>query len=174
MRTQPAATTGVALIATLASAVAVAADELHVKSPAFEACAAIPARYTCQGRDVSPPIHWSGLPDGTRSVALIADDPDAPDETWVHWVVFNLPPDAGGLPKATSGQLPGNATEGRNSWGKAEYGGPCPPSGTHHYKFRLFALDNRLRVDKPGKAELLGAMAGHVLRKATLTGTYRK
>jgi len=154
---------------------------LELTSPAFTPGAAIPARYTCEGQDIAPPLQWEGVPAGTRSLALIMDDPDAPDPaaprmTWVHWVLYNLPPDLQGLPEgATTSDLPPGSGEGRNDWGRTGYGGPCPPVGRHRYFFKLYALDTRLEgLDKPTKAEVEAAMAGHVLDQAELVGTYQK
>ncbi len=154
---------------------------LELTSPAFTPGATIPARYTCEGQDVAPPLQWGGIPDGTRSLVLIMDDPDAPDPaaprmTWVHWVLYNLPPDLQSLPEgATSRDLPAGSGEGRNDWGRTGYGGPCPPIGRHRYFFKLYALDTRLEgLDTPTKAEVEAAMAGHVLEQAELVGTYQK
>jgi len=152
---------------------------MQVASSAFEANGAIPRKYTCQGEEVSPPLTWSGVPDGTRTLALIMDDPDAPDPahptmTWVHWVVYNLPPHAGGLAEGASGSLPEPAREGVNSWKRSDYGGPCPPTGRHRYFHKLYALDTSLDLHNPDKDALLEAMEGHVLGKAELIGTYEK
>jgi Raf kinase inhibitor-like YbhB/YbcL family protein len=155
------------------------AMSLEIRSAAFAHDAGIPARYTCQGENVSPPLAWSGLPAGTRSLALIVDDPDAPDPqapkmTWVHWVLYNLPPTAVELPEAVR-QLPAGTREGVNDWGKTGYGGPCPPIGRHRYFHKLYALDSELAgLERPTKAELEKAMAGHVLARAELVGTYQK
>ncbi len=154
---------------------------LALTSTAFEPGGAIPAVYTCQGKNVSVPLAWSGLPDGTRSLALIVDDPDAPDPaapkmTWVHWVLYNIPPTATGLPEAVeSGGLPAGTLEGRNDWGRTGYGGPCPPVGRHRYFFKLYALDVTLPdLGQPDKARLERAMKGHVLAQQQLVGTYAK
>lgn len=154
---------------------------LILTSPAFGNNEPIPAQYTCEGRDLSPPLEWSGAPAGTRSFALILDDPDAPDPrapkvTWVHWVVLNIPPDTHRLAAgaATRG-MPAGASQGLNDWKRAGYGGPCPPIGRHRYVHKLYALDNVLSdLDQPTKSELLGAMKGHVLAEAQLVGTYEK
>lgn len=152
-----------------------AGQMLHISSPAFTAGKAIPARYSCQGEEASPPLNWSGIPPETDSLALIVDDPDAPSGDWAHWVVYNLPADAGGLAENAAGKgLPEGAKTGINSWGDAAYGGVCPPSGSHRYRFKLYALDTRLRLDTPDKAALLEAMQDHILDKAELTGSYRK
>jgi len=154
---------------------------LALTSTAFEPGGAIPAVYTCQGKNVSVPLAWSGLPDGTRSLALIVDDPDAPDPaapkmTWVHWVLYNIPPTATGLPEAVEPRaLPAGALEGRNDWGRTGYGGPCPPIGRHRYFFKLYALDVTLPdLGQPDKARLERAMKGHVLAQQQLVGTYAK
>ncbi len=156
--------------------------ELH--STAFEHGAAIPARYTCEGDDIAPPLSWHGVPADTRSLVLIVDDPDAPDPaaprmTWVHWVLYTLPPDLTGLPEGTTAaDLPQGTGEGLNDWKRAGYGGPCPPVGRHRYFFKLYALDTVLQRPggsaTPTKAEVETAMAGHVLEQATLMGTYQK
>jgi Raf kinase inhibitor-like YbhB/YbcL family protein len=158
----------------------VAMMNLRLSSSAFADGGAIPARYTCEGRDVSPPLAWSGVPVGTRSLALIVDDPDAPDPrapkmTWVHWVVFDLPPTARGLPEAVDAStLPGGMREGVNDWKRSGYGGPCPPVGRHRYFHKLYALDTTLELERPTKAQLETAMRGHVLATAQLIGTYLK
>ena len=146
-------------------------------SAAFREGAAIPAKYTCDGVDVSPPLGWSGAPVGTRSFALIADDPDAPAGTWVHWVLYNLPADVSELPeniaKVESLDL-GGARQGRNDFRRPGYGGPCPPPGPpHRYFFKLYALDAPLKL-KAGaqKRDVEAAMEGHVLATAQLMGTY--
>ncbi|MBP8973958.1 MAG: YbhB/YbcL family Raf kinase inhibitor-like protein [Anaerolineae bacterium] len=150
---------------------------LELTSTAFSEGQPIPARYTCAGEDISLPLAWRGAPPGTQSFALIMDDPDAPGRTWVHWVVFNLPASATGLPAAirSDGDLPGGALHGQNSWRRNDYGGPCPPSGTHRYFFKLYALDAMLDLS-PGatKQQVLDALAGHVLAEGQLMGTYKK
>jgi hypothetical protein len=150
---------------------------IQVTSPAFAEGAMIPAKYTGDGDDASPPLRWSDAPDGTKSFALIADDPDAPMGTWVHWVLFNLPADARELPEAvpSEGTLPSGARQGRNDFRKIGYGGPMPPSGTHRYYFKLYALDTALDL-KPGatKAQLVKAMEGHVLGQGQLMGKYSR
>ena len=154
---------------------------LALASTAFAQDGAIPATYTCQGKDISVPLAWSGLPAGTRSLALIVDDPDAPDPaapkmTWVHWVLYNIPPGTDGLKEGVQpGELPEGALEGRNDWGRTGYGGPCPPVGRHRYFFKLYALDVVLPdLGTPDKARLERAMTGHVLAKHELVGTYAK
>lgn len=156
------------------------AAPFSLRSPAFGDGGTIPAVYTCDGQDVSPPLRWDEPPPGTRSLALIMDDPDAPNPaapkmTWVHWVLYDLPPAAGELPEgAASGDLPSGTRLGRNSWGRPGYGGPCPPIGRHRYFHKLYALDTMLPVlDVPTKAELERAMKGHVLEKTELVGTYQ-
>jgi Raf kinase inhibitor-like YbhB/YbcL family protein len=152
---------------------------LAITSTAFADGGAIPARYTCQGEDVSAPLAWKDLPAGTKSLALIVDDPDAPDpaapkRTWVHWVLYNLPATAAALAEAVD-SLPDGTLEGRNDWGRTGYGGPCPPIGRHRYFHKLYALDTVLPdLGEPTKAELERAMEGHVLAKAELVGTYEK
>lgn len=142
---------------------------------------AMPATYTCDGRNVSPPLAWSGVPPGTQSLVLIVDDPDAPDPaapkmTWVHWVLYNIPATAEGLPEAvTATALPPGTLEGLNDWKRTGYGGPCPPIGRHRYFHKLYALDVVLPdLGRPTKAKLEQAMAGHVLAEARLMGTYQK
>jgi len=152
---------------------------LPLSSPAFEPGQPIPSRYTCQGEDISPPLEWQAPPPGTQSFALIMDDPDAPGAVWVHWVVYNLPPGARGLPEAAAGSqtstgLPEGAVTGTNSWRRAGYGGPCPPSGEHRYFFRLYALDTTLDQQPLDKQALLKAIDGHILGQGELVGTYRK
>lgn len=149
-------------------------EKMNLRSPAFENGGLIPPRYTCEGENLSPPLAWSGVPEEARAMALLVDDPDAPAKVWVHWLLYNLPPDAGMLPEGTRG-LEATAREGRNDFGDLGYGGPCPPRGTHRYRFRLFALDEHLDVGEGcSKAELVKAMEGHVLAEAELTGTYAK
>lgn len=153
---------------------------MELRSPAFSHNGAIPRQYTCEGADVSPPLQWQGVPPGTKSLALIVDDPDAPDpraprRTWVHWVLFNIPPTATALPEGVrSDQLPPGTREGINDWKRTGYGGPCPPIGRHRYFFKLYALDTLLELDKPTKAELETAMRGHILAEAVLIGTYQR
>ncbi len=154
---------------------------MTLTSPAFSDGGTIPREYTCDGRDVAPPLAWAGLPDGAKSLALIVDDPDAPDPrapkmTWVHWVLYNLPPTADGLPRsATARDLPPGTREGLNDWKRAGYGGPCPPIGRHRYFFKLYALDVILPdLRTPPKARLEAALEGHVLDQAELVGTYQR
>ena len=153
---------------------------LTLRSPAFAAMAAIPAKYTCEGDDVSPPLSWTGVPEGTQSLALIVDDPDAPDPAkpariWVHWLLFNIPPTAAGLLEgASTAGLPAGSLQGRNDWQRDHYGGPCPPIGRHRYFFKLYALDRKLTLHAPDKAALVAAMKGHILAQSELIGTYQK
>jgi Raf kinase inhibitor-like YbhB/YbcL family protein len=152
---------------------------LTLKSPAFEPGAEIPAVHTCEGADTSPALEWSGLPGGTKSLALVVDDPDAPDPkapkmTWVHWVLHDIPPGSTGLAEAAK-SLPPGTREGLNDWQRTGWGGPCPPRGRHRYFFKLFALDRTLGdLGTPTKAQLEKAMKGHVLAQAEIMGTYQK
>jgi len=141
----------------------------------------IDSKYTCEGEDIAPPLHWAGVPEGAKSLVLIVDDPDAPDPDapkmiWVHWVLFNIPADAGGLPEAvTSKDLPDGTEEGLNDWKQTGYQGPCPPVGRHRYFHKLYALDTRLEgLTRPAKAEVEAAMGEHVIAQAELIGTYQK
>ena len=148
-----------------------------LSSPAFAHEAAIPAAYTCEGRDVSPPLAWTEPPAGTKSFALIADDPDAPGKTWVHWVLYDLPATARSLPEACppEEELAGGSRQGVTDFGRAGYGGPCPPSGTHRYYFTLYALDTRFTLRAgAAKRDVERAMEGHILAQAQLMGTYRR
>ena len=154
---------------------------MQITSSAFSNNGSIPARYTCEGPDVSPALAWSGVPAGAKSLALIVDDPDAPDPaapkmTWVHWVLYDIPASASGLPEAVApAALAKGTLEGVNDWKRTGYGGPCPPIGRHRYFFRLYALDAVLPdLGKPTKAKLLDAMKGRVLAEAQLMGTYQK
>ncbi len=142
-------------------------------SPAFAEGGAIPREHTCDGRDASPPLSWSGAPADSASLALVVDDPDAGG--FVHWVLFNLTASATGSIPAGYSASPDAAPQGRNGFGRTGYGGPCPPSGTHHYVFRLLALDAMLPLaGTPAAADVLAAADGHVLAEARLTGTYRR
>ena len=159
----------------------VMAMTLKITSPMFAQSEEIPSKYTCDGKDISPAIEWSGLPEGTRSIALIVDDPDAPDPaaprmTWVHWVLYNIPPSATGLPEAVKSQdLPQGTKEGLNDWKRTGYGGPCPPIGRHRYFHKVYALDLVLPdLGKPTKKDLEKAMEGHILAKTELVGTYKR
>ena len=147
-------------------------NEFAVTSPAFTEGQPIPPRFTADGPDLSPELVLENAPEGVISFALIMDDPDAPVGTWVHWVVWNLPGDSRTIPE---GSLPSAAVEGRNGWGRSDYGGPAPPSGTHRYFFKVYALDTTLDLPRStDKAGLEGAMRGHVLAEATLMGTYSR
>ena len=154
---------------------------LKIESASFTEGGEIPAKYTCEGEDIAPSLAWSGVPDGTRSLVLIIDDPDAPDPqaprmTWVHWVLYNLPPDATGLPEGCgTDDLPPGTGEGLNDWQRTGYGGPCPPVGRHRYFHKLYALDILLPVmGRATKQDVEAAMQGHVLAQAELVGTYVK
>jgi Raf kinase inhibitor-like YbhB/YbcL family protein len=150
---------------------------MHLESSAFADRQLIPSLYTCDGADQSPPLSWGDLPSGTVSLALICDDPDAPGKTWVHWVMYNLPPELGQLPAAVPPQaeLVNGGVQGKNDFGYLGYGGPCPPAGVHRYFFKLYALDRRLDL-KPGapKVEVERAMTGHILAQAELVGRYQR
>jgi Raf kinase inhibitor-like YbhB/YbcL family protein len=151
--------------------------ELQLTSPAFEEGGLIPQKFSCDGQDVSPPLYWKGVPDGTRSLALICDDPDAPVGTWVHWVLFNLPAETTSLPEAVpeNETLENGARHGLNSWRRPGYGGPCPPGGTHRYFFKLYALDTNLDLSAgTGKEDLLKEMEGHILAEVRLMGRYKR
>jgi Raf kinase inhibitor-like YbhB/YbcL family protein len=154
---------------------------LDISSTAFDPGAPIPPRCTCEGDDISPALHWRGVPAHARSLVLIVDDPDAPDPrapkmTWVHWVLANLPVDSGGLPEGVAPvALPAGTVEGLNDWKRTGYGGPCPPIGRHRYFHKLYALDIVLDgLKQPTKAQVETAMKGHVLAHAELVGTCEK
>jgi Raf kinase inhibitor-like YbhB/YbcL family protein len=154
---------------------------LTLKSSAFSQKGSIPSRFTCEGEDISPPLSWSDVPEGTKSFALIVDDPDAPDPkapriTWVHWVLYNIPATARALPEGMNREaLPAGTKEGQNDWKRTGYGGPCPPTGRHRYFHKLYALNTVLTdLGKPTKSQLEKAMAGHVLAQVELMGTYKK
>ncbi len=152
-----------------------AATTLEVTSTEFVHLGSIPAKYTCEGEDESPPLQWSEGPEGTASYALIMDDPDAPRGTWVHWVAWNIP--RPGLIDAISAQekLDDGTMQGMNSWPKLGYGGPCPPSGTHRYFFKIYALDTTLNLPATtDKQALLAAMEGHILGQGELIGVYAR
>ena len=154
---------------------------LAIRSPAFAHQGSIPRRHTCDSEDVSPALEWSGAPGGTKSLVLIVDDPDAPDpkapkRVYVHWVLYNLPPSASGLPEGVSArQLPSGTREGSNDWKRTGYGGPCPPIGRHRYFFKLYALDTLLPdLGAATKADVEAAMRGHMLEQAEMIGTYER
>ena len=154
---------------------------LSISSSSFADQGEIPKKHTCEDKDLSPALSWSGAPAGTKSFVLIVDDPDAPDPraprmTWVHWVAYDLPADSTGLPEGVrKDALPKGGREGFNDWKREGYGGPCPPVGRHRYFFKLYALDVALgALDHPTKADIERAMKGHVLAQATLVGTYQK
>lgn len=151
--------------------------EIRVTSTAFADGAMIPAKYTCDGANVSPPLAWTNIPTGAKTVALICDDPDAPARVWVHWVLYDLPANVASLPEAVppDKQLGSGAKQGSSDFGKIGYGGPCPPSGTHRYFFKLYALDTELPL-APGatKPQLIEAMKGHILAEGQLVGKYSR
>jgi len=154
------------------------APSMNMTSSALASGQPIPQKYTCQGDDISPPLAWTDVPAGAKGLALIAEDPDAPMGTWVHWVVYDLPPTATGLPEnvAPTQYITGNAKQGLNDFHRLGYGGPCPPPGKpHRYYFKLYALDRTLDL-KPGatKKEVEAAMKGHVLAEGQLMGTYQR
>src|SRR3989344_1529063 len=147
------------------------AESMQLTSSVFEHTTSIPSRFTCDGNDISPPLSWSNVPDGTKSLVLIMDDPDAGNTGWVHWVVFNMPPT---LERIEEGKEP-EGVAGNNSWGRGGWGGPCPPTGTHRYFFKLYALD--VMLDLPlgaSKSDILAAMEGHMLAEAELIGKYKR
>lgn len=154
---------------------------LILTSTAFENGGSIPGEYSCQGDDISPPLSWCNIPPATKSLALIVDDPDAPDPdapkmTWVHWLLYNIPPGTDALAKhMTANKLPPGTLEGINDWKRTGYGGPCPPIGRHRYFFKLYALDTLLAdLHKPVKNKLEAAMQGHIIAQTQLMGTYQK
>ncbi len=150
---------------------------LTVTSTAFVQDGGIPARYSCDGDDISPPISWAGAPEGTQSFVLICDDPDAVIGTWVHWVMFNIPGDVTGLPEDVPDDetLSNGALQGESSWSRIGYGGPCPPTGKHHYVFTVYALDTMLPLDAgASKTRVLNAAEGHIVAKGELIGIYPK
>jgi len=152
---------------------------MNLASSAFAHNGAIPKKHTCDGNDSSPPLSWTGVPAQAKSLVLIVDDPDAPDPaapkmTWVHWVLYNLPPSASGLPESVM-SLPAGTAEGTNDWQRTGYGGPCPPVGRHRYFHKLYALDAVIQgLSRPDKAAVERAMQGHVIARAELIGTYER
>ncbi|MBI5324086.1 MAG: YbhB/YbcL family Raf kinase inhibitor-like protein [Ignavibacteriae bacterium] len=150
---------------------------IQITSNAFSEGEMIPKVYTCEGKDISPPLSWNNLPGGTKSLALINDDPDAPVGTWIHWVIFNIPPTETGLKEAIPAEkiLANGTRQGITDFRRVGYGGPCPPSGTHRYFFKLYALDKMLELEAGStKAQLLTAMEGHILGQGQLIGKYKK
>ncbi len=155
---------------------------IPIESPAFIGGGTIPKLYTCDGKDISPPLAWSGVPEATRSLALICEDPDAPRGTWTHWVIFDIPATVKGLgegiptkERVTVADGGEPARQGTNDFGKIGYGGPCPPSGTHHYIFRIYALDTGLGLGpKTSRQDLLRSIKGHILAEGQLTGLYSR
>jgi len=151
--------------------------DIKITSSAFEDGGMIPPKYTCDGDDVSPPLQWDAVPEGTKSIALISDDPDAPMGTWVHWVLFGLPPDTRQLPENVPPDetLPSGAKQGTSDFGRIGYGGPCPPSGTHRYFFKIYSLDTEIDLP-PGatKRQLLQTIEGHILAQGQLIGKYKR
>lgn len=151
-------------------------------SQAFQMQGAIPTQYTCEGQNTSPPISWSNLPNNAKSLALIMDDPDAADpkdpthQSFTHWVLYNIPITSAGLEEGIeAAKLPLGTKQGKNGWDKTGYGGPCPPTGLHHYYFKLYALDTILPdLNNPTKQQLEKAMEGHILNETELIGTYQK
>lgn len=151
--------------------------EIKVTISAFKEGESIPRQYTCDGVNISPPLEWGGVPKNAKTIAIIADDPDAPAGTWTHWVLYNLPADKIGLIENTpaSETLTGGGMQGQNDFRKIGYGGPCPPSGTHRYFFKLYALDSELPL-KPGatRVDLEKAMEGHIVAEGQLMGKYSR
>ena len=144
---------------------------LHLTSSAFEHNGQIPKKYTCDGADINPPLAASGIPDGTKSLVLIVDDPDAPMGTWDHWIVFNIKPVA----EVKENSVPEGGVQGINDFKKQDWGGPCPPSGSHRYFFKLYALDTMLDLDGSAtKEQVEAAMAGHKLEETELIGIYQR
>ncbi len=151
--------------------------EIKITSPAFEEGGLIPAKYTCDGADVSPPLQWQGVPEGAQSIALISDDPDAPVGTWVHWVVYNLSADTKELAENIPADetLASGAKQGMTDFRRIGYGGPCPPGGTHRYFFKIYALETKLDLPAGAKkTDLLKAMEGHIIGQGQLIGKYKR
>lgn len=167
------------LLAASYSASAEQGAELALRSGAFAEYGPIPARYTCDGEDISPPLTWSSAPRSAKSLVLIVDDPDAPNPaapqmTWIHWVLYDIPPSAKGLPEGVK-VLPAGTQVALNSWHRKGYGGPCPPIGRHRYFFKLYALNAALgKLDPADKGSVEKAMRGHVIGQAQLVGTYQR
>lgn len=149
-------------------------ENMKLHSSVFNTGHSIPAKYTCQGDNISPPLSWQDAPNNTKSFVLIVDDPDAPNGTWDHWIIYNIPGSMHELPENIS-DLPPGTHYGKNSWGKTNYGGPCPPAGEHRYYFKLYALDTLLKlVSGVSKPQLEIAMKGHVIDTAILMGLFKK
>ena len=150
---------------------------MELSSVAFKNGASIPKQYTCDGPNISPPLQWAGIPDNSRSLAVLVDDPDAARGNWVHWILFNIPPQTAELTEniRKTRTIPNGARQGTNDFREIGYGGPCPPGGKHRYFFRLFALDTELNLD-PGssRTDLERSMAGHILAETQLMGTYQR
>ncbi len=147
-------------------------ENMKLTSSAFENNQLIPAKYTCDGEDINPPLQIEGIPEGAKSLVLIVDDPDAPRGTWVHWVIWNIDPD---ISLIEEGSAPKGGIEGLNDFGKHSYGGPCPPSGIHHYYFKIYSLDTRLEiVPSSRKQDIERVMKGHILDWAELVGLYQR
>ncbi len=170
-----------ALISSANEALITMSLNMILNSSAFAHQGKIPRQFTCEGPDVSPELRWSNIPPNTKSLALIVDDPDAPDPaapklTWVHWLLYNIPTNASELPEHVSSQdLPAGTREGLNDWQQTGYRGPCPPIGKHRYFFKLYALDIELPdLNLPNKKQLEQAMTGHIISHAELIGTYQK
>jgi Raf kinase inhibitor-like YbhB/YbcL family protein len=170
-----------AVVAIGFSTTATAGEGMQLTSSAFGDGGRIPRLYTCEGQDISPALAWSGVPARAKTLALVVEDPDAPDPaaprmTWIHWVLYNIPANAEKLPQAvTPGALPVGTAQGRNDWRRTGYGGPCPPIGRHRYFFKLYAVDTTLPdLRQPTKGSLEQAMLGHVVAETDLMGTYQK
>jgi len=149
----------------------------ELTSPAFSQGEPIPEKYSCKGEDISPPLAWGDPPQGTQSFVLIVDDPDAPVGTWDHWILFNIPANTRGLEENLPiiGANQGSILVGNNSWKRTDYGGPCPPSGTHRYFFKLYAVDTTLSLQSgASKGQVLEALDGHILAQAELLGTFSR
>jgi Raf kinase inhibitor-like YbhB/YbcL family protein len=181
LRSSLARSAALALLAAVAGTPAIAEETMKLTSAAFGENQSIPKIYTCEGKDLSPPLVWTGVPANAKSLALIVDDPDAPDPaaprmTWVHWVLYNIPVAATGLPEGVaSSALPKGALEGLNDWQRTGYGGPCPPIGRHRYFHKLYAVDAVLPdLKKPTKTALEKAMKGHIVAETQFIGTYEK
>lgn len=151
--------------------------EITVTSSAFSQAGMFPSKYTCDGQNISPPLKWRGIPETTKSIALVFDDPDAPAGTWVHWVIWNIPKDKSELAEniPADERLADGSVQGINDFGKHGYGGPCPPGGTHRYYFKIYALDEKLALAAASsKKHLLKAMQGHILAQGQLMGKYKR